>query len=147
MSKYTREHINSVLAHFNLDGIESCEPYGNGHINDTYLVVCKNQNGTERYILQSINGSVFPEPKKVIQNIEKVTAFLSKKITDKRALLSLVPTKDGEHCHLDADGRCWRIYNFIEDSLCLENPENAEDFYQCAVAFGQFQKNLSDFPA
>ena len=55
---------------------ESCEPYGNGHINDTYLVVFKTENGDKRYIMQAVNTDVFKEPDKLMSNIEKVTAFL-----------------------------------------------------------------------
>lgn len=147
MARIDIAKVEEALSKFKLDGIKSCEPYGNGHINDTFLVVCENANGTERFILQSVNNNVFPEPKKVIENIEKVTAFLGQKITDKRAVLSMIPAENGEHCYIDSDGRCWRIYNFIEDSICLERVDNADDFYQCAVAFGKFQRDLNDFPA
>ena len=45
----------------------SCEPYGNGHINDTYLVVCKTGSGNKRYILQAVNTDVFKEPEKLMK--------------------------------------------------------------------------------
>lgn len=41
----------------------SCEPYGNGHINDTYLVVCKTGSGNKRYILQAVNTMSSKSPK------------------------------------------------------------------------------------
>lgn len=41
----------------------------------------------------------------------------------------------------------WRVYDFVEDSICLQLPETDEDFYQSAVGFGTFQQLLTDFPA
>ena len=39
------------------------------------------------------------------------------------------------------------MYDFVEDSICLQLPETDEDFYQSAVGFGTFQQMLTDFPA
>jgi len=39
------------------------------------------------------------------------------------------------------------VYDFVEDSICLQLPETDEDFYQSAVGFGTFQQLLTDFPA
>ena len=36
--------------------VEYCEPYGNGHINDTFLVINESK---KRYILQRINHQIF----------------------------------------------------------------------------------------
>lgn len=146
--KFTAENIENVISKFKIEGeVKSYEPYGNGHINNTYLVVSEEDGKTIRYILQSVNNVVFLQPQKVIENIEKVTAFLGTKTDDKRRVLSMVETDDGKHCYIDEDGRTWRVYNFIEDSICLERPENTKDFYECAVAFGQFQRYLDEFPA
>ena len=43
---------------------KSCEPYGSGHINDTFLVVAD-----KRYILQRMNTSIFPDPDGLMKNI------------------------------------------------------------------------------
>ncbi|MBQ8202749.1 MAG: aminoglycoside phosphotransferase family protein [Clostridia bacterium] len=137
-----------ILSHFKIEGeITECGPYGNGHINDTVLVVSKLFDGTmKRYILQSVNINVFKRPLEVMENIQRVTDFLRDKNEDERATMHLIPNKDGSSCYI-VGGKCWRIYDFIEDSICLDLPETTEDFYQAAVAFGEFQKNLADFPA
>ena len=47
------------IEQFALKGaVQSCERYGNGHINETYLVTCP----SARYILQKINTNVFKKP-------------------------------------------------------------------------------------
>ena len=135
----------NAASHFKLDGkIISCEPFGEGHINRTFLVVC---DSGRRYILQGINKNAFADVAGLMENISAVTAFIAKQCTDPRQCLNLIKTVDGEFYYTDADGESWRVYDFIEDSLCLQAPESAEDFYQSAVAFGTFQKQLADFPA
>ncbi len=143
------KQIVKVLKNFSINStVTGCIPYGNGHINDTFLVLSRNEKGQlKRYILQALNTNVFKKPENVMENIEKVTTFLRKKVTDSREVMSLVFTKDGNSFFKDDNDFFWRMYDFIEDSLCLEHPDTTDDFYQCAVAFGRFQRDLSDFPA
>lgn len=132
-----------LLEQFPLDGCAvSCERYGCGHINVTYLVVTDTGH---RYILQKINDSIFKDVPGLMNNIASVTEFLRQSQKDPRRVLTLVPTADG-HTYLVQEG-CWRVYEFVENSICLQLPETAADFYQSAVAFGQFQQQLKDFPA
>ena len=49
--------------------------------------------------------------------------------------------------YLEYEGEFWRVYDFVEDSICLQQAETPEDFYESAVAFGSFQQQLKDFPA
>ena len=53
--------MNKLIRNFSLDSaIVSCERYGCGHINETYLIVT--ESGA-RYILQKINNNVFKNVK------------------------------------------------------------------------------------
>ena len=127
--------------------VVGCAPYGNGHINDTFLINSKKPDGSDkRYILQNISSNVFKKPDQVMHNIELVTAFLKTQTDDERRVLSLVKTKDSNAFYNDEDGRFWRLFDFVESALSLDLPETDEDFYQCAIAFGEFQKLLKDFP-
>ena len=126
---------------------EACLPHGNGHINSTFVIPCRDARGHQyRYILQAINTNVFKKPEWVTENIKKVTDFLKTRATDRRSVMQMVPTVDGEYTSTDKNG-CWRMYEFIEGAICLDAPETTEDFYQSALAFGRFQRDLSDFPA
>ncbi len=130
---------------FRLDSrLVGCTPYGFGHINSTYLVVTETGR---RYILQGINRHVFADTEGLMRNIAAVTRHIGAKQSDPRGALHLVPTLDGEDYYTDANGEHWRMYDFVEGSLCLQQPETADDFYQSAVAFGTFQHQLADFPA
>ena len=49
-------------------------PWGNGHINDTFLLICENEaNEKVRYILQRMNKNIFTEPVKLMENGVGVT--------------------------------------------------------------------------
>ena len=79
------------------EGAKTVTPFGNGHINDTFLVTAE---GTEdRYILQRINGYVFVKPAEVMENIRHVTDFLRRKITEeggdpRRETMLLIPARN-----------------------------------------------------
>ena len=137
------KNMSDVLKTFKFDGeAVSKEPYGSGHINSTFLVVTDTE---KRYILQKINNKIFPDVAGLMNNIMLVTEHLKKKYTDPRRVLSVIKTVDGKP-FAEIDGEYWRAYDFVEDSLCLQLPENNDDFYESAVAFGSFGQALSDFP-
>ncbi len=118
--------------------------YGCGHINDTFAVAC--DSGC-MYILQRVNSKIFTKPWELMENIEAVTTFLGEKTEDPRGYLRLIPTKDGKATCVDEEGEYWRLFPFIENSLCLQKAESPEEFRQSAIAFGRFQKLLAQFPA
>ena len=138
------ENLFEVLRAFRLDAKPvSCEPYGCGHINVTYLAVMESGR---RYILQKINNNTFRNVAGLMKNITAVTEFLRTKTDDPRGVLTLVKTHDGA-TYLHAQDAYWRAYDFVEDTICLQLPETDEDFYQSAVGFGTFQQLLTEFPA
>ena len=137
--------MNQVLSRFCLAGsVISAERYGNGHINETYLV---NTDAPHAYILQKINRHIFGDVPALMKNIVLVTEYLRKKEKDPRRVLTLVPAKTGEAFIRDENGDFWRVYEFVTDSLCLDRPENENDLRQSGLAFGSFQNQLASFPA
>ncbi len=142
--------INEVKKYYDLSGnITSCEPFGQGHINDTYLVIL---DDGKKYILQRINTRVFKNPDELMQNIEGVTNFLRKKIIDNggnpdRESLTIIKTIDNKTYFADSNSDCWRIYTFIDDAVTYQIAESPLHLYESGRAFGMFQKNLADYPA
>ena len=136
--------MKTVLSQFCLNGTPlRCERYGQGHINRTYLV----ETDRQRYILQRLSRAAFSDIPGLMENVSAVTRYLAAQSADPRACLHLIPTREGGSWYRDGEGEYWRVYDFIEDSLCLQAPETPEDFYQSAVAFGGFQRRLRAFPA
>lgn len=143
-----------IASQFALKGkVAELIPYGNGHINDTYLVTTATEDGEKTsYILQRINTCIFKEPEKLMQNISKVTDYLRRKIAEAgkdevRGTLTVVPTKEQKLYFADSDGNCYRVYTYIENAISLEQIERAQDFYAAAEAFGEFRYLLAEYPA
>ncbi|MDD2502899.1 MAG: aminoglycoside phosphotransferase family protein [Clostridia bacterium] len=139
---------------FQLEGkVLGAQPYGGGHINDTFAVTCKRDDSSiKRYILQRINTNVFKNPVQLMENIVGVTSFIGKVIQKNggdlmRETLTVIPAKDGLNWYKDTDSGYWRVYHFIEDTLTYNQVENKKDFYSSARAFGKFQRLLADYPA
>ena len=138
---------------FGFDGtITEISPYGNGHINTTYLVTLQNENEIKRFIAQRINTQIFKFPEELMRNIRLVTEHLTKKIEQaggdaERETLCVIPTKQGLPYYVDENGQYYRVYKFIEDTVCFETVSCPTDFYESAVSFGRFQALLADFPA
>jgi len=136
----------SALSRYFKTSPEYCEPYGNGHINTTFLVV----KDAHRYILQKMNTHVFPKPDELMENIIGVTEHIRKKAPTEaadRSTLTVVPALDGSTHICDDDGGYWRMYEFVEGTVTYETIKSAEDFKLCAEAFGVFQQQLADYPA
>jgi Phosphotransferase enzyme family len=147
-----RHDIQAVAREFEISGqFLSAEPYGSGHINDTYCAVF-DQGGTPiRYIHQRINHNVFKNPVALMENINRVTAHLQEKLTGHedriRRALALVPARDGRSYHRDEQGNYWRTYIFIEKARTYDAAESATQAFQAGRAFGEFQRLLADLPA
>ncbi len=153
-----REQLCSKIADaiFNMQfkgEVKEYRGYGNGHINDTFLVTVLLEDGSEqRYILQRMNHEIFRQPEELMENISRVTGFLREKIIrnqgdPNRETMNLIPTKDGGYFYKDEIGSYWRAFLFIERATSFDKVQSPKDFYESAVAFGHFQHMLSDYPA
>ncbi len=142
-----------IVAKFEVDGeVISAIPYGSGHINDTRLVTMIDGEEEKRYILQRINHNVFKNPAQLMENYVGVTSYLREVIEKDggdpmRETLNVIKTKDGKNFYLSDEGNYYRLVYFVEDSISYDKVENPEQFYESAVAFGNFQYMLRDYPA
>lgn len=145
---------DQLLGKFLLDSSPaSCEPYGNGHINSTFLVTT--DKGT-RYILQRLSEEAFKDVPALMENISGIAQFLDAKAKAEGTPCHVLPpvqtTEGNTYVHVTEEENDWepgyyRVTPFAENSICLEKPESDEDFYQCAIAFGTFISELADYPA
>jgi hypothetical protein len=137
---------------FAIDGeFGSATPYGSGHINDSYYAVFQRNGSQSRYLLQRINHHIFKNPVMLMENIERVGAHLAAQVSHHpdrdRRVLTLIPTLTGGVLHVDAGGNYWRAYRFIDNAKTYNSVESADQAYQAAKAFGEFQRMLADLPA
>ena len=126
--------------------------YGQGHINDTFCVICQPQEGDAiRFILQGLSSAAFPHPEELMENFIAITSYLREKVSAAggdplRETLSLVKTKDGKDFYTDSNGKVWRLTPFIENTDCFQSA-TPELFEASARAFGRFQHLLQGYPA
>ena len=136
----SNEILFGIASHFALEGaVTGIEPYGDGHINTTYLVTTDGP----RYILQQMNTSIFPDTVNLMRNVELVTSTLK---AQGKETLDIVPTTSGA-TWAEIDGGAWRVYKFIEHTVSYNLVPNPDVFREAGSAFGDFQNFLSEFDA
>ncbi len=145
-------NFESILEHFYVEGkVVDCVRYGEGHINDTFKATMGVEGKELHYILQRINNRLFTDVGKLMHNIELVTDFCRKSVMARggdpmRECLTLIRTKDGKAYY--SDGKDYfRVYVFIENATTYQTVRNPRDFYESAVAFGNFANLLAGFDA
>ena len=145
--------VNEVLSAYDFPAtLLGAVRYGQGHINDTFCVVCQPQEGDAiRFILQGLSSAAFPHPEELMENFIGITSYLREKVIAQggdplRETLSLVPTRDGKLFYTDSNGKVWRLTPFIENTDCFQSA-TPELFEASARAFGRFQYMLQGYPA
>ena len=152
MKPVTEPILRAAANAFDFGGPVVCDArhYGEGHINDTFVIW--REDHSKRFILQRINTDTFTDPVGLMENICGVTRHLREKILaaggdPARETLNVIPTLSGAACHLDAEGGAWRAYDFVEDTICLQQVGSEADFRTVAETLGKFQNQLADYPA
>lgn len=139
--------MKAICSRFNFEGeFVSAEPYGGGHINDTYKVVYKEAEKENWYILQRINSNVFKNPAGVMENIGRVTSYLNElKEENEYEVMELIYTTDGD-TFFEENGNYYRAFVFVKDAVSYNYSKDLETIYESGKAFGNFQKMLANFP-
>lgn len=121
------------------------EPFGEGHIHQTYLVKTAHHNPD--FILQKINNFVFRDTDILMENLGRITSHLSGKIPGSGTgwqHLSFFPVHDGSLYYTDGNGAHWRLMNFI--------PHDTREQIRCNIhlsageAYARFISLLGDLP-
>ncbi len=142
------ELVGKFDINLNIAGIA---PFGNGHINDTYLVSTSPAEAPD-YILQRKNHKIFKDVPGMLKNIVIATSHIRNKliaIGEKevdRKVMTYIPAKDGQMFVNDTEGNFWTLFLFIADCRVVENIQKPEQAYCAAQAFGHFQQQLADLP-
>ena len=139
-----------VAKQFQLVGeVDSITPYGEGHINDTFLVTIK--DSSMKYVLQRLNTRIFANYQGLMDNIQKVTAVMYDIVKSQggdveRECMRLIPTVDGKAYYVDGND-CWRVYVFVKDTVVYQVIDSPEVFENTGEAFGKFIATLDGFDA
>jgi len=115
-------------------------PFGNGHINDTYLVDIVGKK--EKYILQKINTNVFPDPDGIVLTHRRLQELI---FAGERpySIARIYPNLNGEYLTRDETGGCWRMTAYIDGSFTIDTVETEWQAFETGAAFGWFAKTCS----
>jgi len=140
----------NIIAHFNIAGADfEVTPFGSGHINDTFLIRSKTAQH-QGYLLQKINNFVFEDIDGLMSNMVRIVNHLKQKIAatpggdPEKEVLTIIECKDGKYYYKDAPDSYWRMTHFLENTRSYDLVTTDKQAYQGGVAFGRFQRLLSD---
>ena len=149
------ERIQEALAAFDFGApVVGALRYGQGHINDTFVVHTQPEDRCcRRFILQRMSAAAFKHPDELMENITGVTEYLGREIEkhggdrDREAMRVLRPRDGDATFFTDSAGGAWRVYPFVEGTICYQSAESPELFAASGRAFGRFQRLLGGYPA
>ncbi len=148
------ESIQKVFDNFAVTGgrVTKVEQCYNGHISRTFFVSVDEGNEERKYVMQEVNEYVFSDMKTLMENIFAVTGFLYRKAVENgedpsRSVLRFYKTKTGELYCRAADGKPWRIYDYIDGASTYNSCPGPEFFTEVGRSFGNFTKKLAGFDA
>jgi hypothetical protein len=147
----TMEKLFAVAGRFALqDKVVDVREFGNGNINNTYLVTL-DKDREEHFILQQINTQVFRRPELVMQNMRIATEHICRRLEDTSLIAGrcwkiprVLLTYDGRDYWVGPDGSFWRAISFIEDSQSFETIKDTYHAGEIGYALGVFHTLLSD---
>ena len=146
--------LQEVLAAFDFGApVVGALRYGQGHINDTFVVHTQPEDTScRRFILQRMSAAAFKRPDQLMENIMGVTEYLGREIESRggdreREALRVIRPRNGEPYYTDSANGAWRVYPFVEDTICYQTAETPELFAASGRAFGRFQRLLQGYPA
>ncbi len=149
----TRHDVRRITAQFHIHGdFVDAQPYGSGHINDTYCAVFDQGAARVRYIVQRINHNIFKNPLGLMENVSRICRHSQAALRESgapdatRRAMTLIPARDGQDWLVDAENNVWRTYIFVEGARGYDVIENTGQAFQAARSFGAFQKLLVDLP-
>jgi len=133
--------------------VEDVQEYGNGNVNDTYLVTLE-CSAHKHFILQRINTRVFRQPQLVMSNMLTVTDHILNRLEQNpvgtrrrfetpRVLL----TEEGRSYFTDSNGAVWRAVTFIQAARSFDAIQDVGHAEEIGYALGAFHSLISDLPS
>jgi Ser/Thr protein kinase RdoA (MazF antagonist) len=138
----------SPLAH-----VLDVREFGNGNINDTYLV---STDGDEQsrpddriFVLQRINTQVFKQPRLIMQNMRVFTDHMRRRAREEGhhwEMPRVIPTCDAQDFYIDPEGNFWRAISYVHGTRSFDTIGDTSLAREVGYALGTFQYLISDLP-
>lgn len=141
-----------IARQFDVQGrLVTVEPYGSGNVNDTYLAIFRTTFSEQRFIVQRVRKSVFPDPEAIMQNMRALTDHCHARLEAEAdrsdriwQLPKIIQTKTGDDWVTDADGDLWRAISQIASANAHERVQNPEHAHEVGFVLGHFHRMVSD---
>ena len=132
--------------------VVAVEPFGAGHIHESFLVATGREPRRTRYVLQRVNSAVFPDPAALAEAVARVTAHQHGVLAragcadpDRRAL-TVVEAVDGRPFHVDHQGRHWRAFVHVPGARSHRRVGTPALAAEVARVAARFLVEMADLP-
>lgn len=141
-SKHQPELV-TLMSGFAVDGpIGPVEPLGNGLINQSFRVrACGGE-----WVLQRINGEVFPYPERIMANLGLLAGLRDEALRLGLRVPALVASRTGAPYVRDASGAYWRLMELIPDTISLKRLETVQQAFEVGSVLGRFHRLAAQLP-
>ncbi len=143
------EKVFAIADQFDHQGkIVQIKSFGNGNINDTFLVDLDGETQTS-FVLQRINHQVFKNPAAVMGNMVWVTTHIKQKLEQQPLerpwlMPEVILTKNNQDHWDSGTGEFWRAISFIVGSESFDVLTSPTQAREVGTALGIFHQLLSD---
>jgi len=142
-------HFVSIAREFYNEGqIIQVREFGNGNINDTYLVTTDSKDETH-FVLQRINTNVFRHPRLIMQNMRVFTEHMRKRAREEGhhwEMPRVLPAHDGQDFFIDQNGDFWRAISYVQGTQSFDTIMDTNHAREVGHALGIFHYLISDLP-
>jgi Ser/Thr protein kinase RdoA (MazF antagonist) len=125
-----------------IKGSAEVKPFGTGLINNTWVI----NSGSNQFILQRINNTIFKNPANIASNIKLIGDYLSLKYPHYLFVHPVQTNEQGYMVYLPEEGY-FRMFPFIKNSHTIDVVKAPAQAYEAAKQFARFSKLLSGFAA
>lgn len=115
------------------------EKLGNGLINATWKIECTDRS----YILQKVNDQVFSDPFIIENNLQKVAQHIAACFPEYKLPLPVKNREGKELLYAEGSGY-FRMFHFLEDSVCNTVVTNSKQAFEAARQFAGFAGRLNE---
>jgi Ser/Thr protein kinase RdoA (MazF antagonist) len=145
---HLHNHVFIAEQFASLGQVLEVREFGNGNINDTYLVTAGSTD-EKQFVLQRINVHVFRQPKLIMQNMRAFTEHMHNRARHEAhywKMPRVLATKDGKDYYLDTDGNFWRALSYIHGAQSFNIINDIHHAREVGHALGMFQYLINDLP-
>ena len=145
-------HYTSIAEQFlQTRRVTQVREFGNGNINDTYLVTTDVDERIfpqeKNFILQRINTQVFKQPRLIMQNMRTFTEHVRRRARaegHRWVMPRVMSACDGQDFYIDPEGNFWRAISYVYGTRSFETIKDRSLAYEVGYALGTFQYLISD---